>query len=72
MYGLFGATKGYMPCKAVAASTTATGRAMIEETKAIVEDLGATVCYGECRSKRTLRSDVQTVTVCVCVLDRRY
>ena len=47
IYGLFGSATGYMPCKAVAASTTATGRAMIEKTREVVEARGATVVYGD-------------------------
>ena len=47
MYGLFGANFGYLPCKAVAASTTAIGRAMIQKTKEVVEARGARVVYGD-------------------------
>ena len=49
MYGLWGATKGYLPCQAIASSTTAIGRDMIMRTKAIVEATvaGSEVVYGD-------------------------
>ena len=47
MYGLFGSTTGYIPCKAVAAGTTAKGREMIDTTKEVVEQMGGRVIYGD-------------------------
>lgn len=47
MYGLFGSSTGYIPCKAVAASTTAKGREMIDKTKEVVEEMGGRVIYGD-------------------------
>ena len=47
-YGVMGASKGYLRCKPAAAAITATGRNMILETKAFVEDTyGAEVIYGD-------------------------
>lgn len=49
VYGVLGATKGMMPCVPIAASVTATGRAMIKQTKKLVEELvpGSRVIYGD-------------------------
>ncbi len=49
VYGFLGATKGMLPCVPIAASVTATGRAMIQQTKAAVERLvpGSKVVYGD-------------------------
>ncbi|RYF09614.1 MAG: hypothetical protein EOO40_06590, partial [Deltaproteobacteria bacterium] len=47
-YGSLGASMGYLPCKAAAAAVTATGRQMILDTKAFVEDkYGGEVIYGD-------------------------
>lgn len=48
-YGVLGATKGMMPCVPIAASVTATGRAMIKQTSRLVEELvpGSRVIYGD-------------------------
>lgn len=47
-YGFLGATKGMLPIVPIAASVTATGRAMIKQTKALVEEMvpGSRVIYG--------------------------
>jgi DNA polymerase delta subunit 1 len=49
VYGFTGASKGMLPCVAIAASVTAEGRRMIEQTKAHVEENfpGAKVRYGD-------------------------
>ena len=49
VYGFFGAAQGYLPCLPLAASVTATGRAMIERTRDLVCELcpGAEVVYGD-------------------------
>lgn len=49
VYGFLGATKGILPCVPIAASVTATGRAMIQQTKAMAERLvpGSRVIYGD-------------------------
>lgn len=49
VYGFLGATKGMLPCVPIAASVTATGRAMIGQTKRMVEELvpGSRVVYGD-------------------------
>ena len=49
MYGFTGAAKGILPCMAIASTTTAKGRSMIEETKTYVEKNfpGAIVRYGD-------------------------
>jgi DNA polymerase delta subunit 1 len=52
VYGFFGATRGILPLVEMAAAVTATGRAMIEHSKAMAEALvpGTRVIYGdECR-----------------------
>jgi DNA polymerase delta subunit 1 len=48
-YGFCGATKGFLPCVPIAASVTATGRAMIQKTKDLAESLvpGSRVVYGD-------------------------
>jgi DNA polymerase delta subunit 1 len=48
-YGFLGATKGMLPCVPIAASVTATGREMIKQTAAKVQDIapGSTVVYGD-------------------------
>ncbi len=48
-YGFLGASKGFLPCVPIAAAVTATGRAMIEKTKAMAESLvpGSRVVYGD-------------------------
>jgi len=49
VYGFLGATKGMLPCVPIAASVTATGRAMIQQTKELAEKLvpGSRVIYGD-------------------------
>ena len=49
VYGFTGASKGYLPCVPIAAAVTATGRAMIEHTRRLAEELlpGTTVIYGD-------------------------
>lgn len=49
VYGFAGATKGFLPCVPIAASVTATGRLMIQKTKALAESLvpGSRVVYGD-------------------------
>ena len=49
VYGFLGATKGFMPIVPIASAVTATGRAMIEHTKALAEALvpGSRVVYGD-------------------------
>ena len=48
-YGFLGASKGLLPCVPIAASVTATGRRMIAQTKALVEEYvpGSRVVYGD-------------------------
>lgn len=48
-YGFAGATKGFLPCVPIAASVTATGRAMIQKTRDLAEALapGSQVVYGD-------------------------
>lgn len=48
-YGFVGATKGMLPMVPIAASVTATGRNMIQQTKALAEKLvpGSRVIYGD-------------------------
>lgn len=55
VYGFLGATKGFLPIVPIAASVTATGRDMIQKTKALVESLapGSRVVYGDTVSCRT-------------------
>jgi DNA polymerase delta subunit 1 len=49
IYGFTGATKGMLPCVAIASTVTMRGRQMIEETKNYVEEHfpGANVRYGD-------------------------
>lgn len=49
VYGFLGATKGMLPCVPIAASVTAIGRGMIQQTKRLVETLvpGSIVVYGD-------------------------
>jgi len=49
MYGFTGASKGILPCMAIASTTTRKGRSMIEDTKNYVEANfpGAKVRYGD-------------------------
>jgi DNA polymerase delta subunit 1 len=49
VYGFCGATRGMLPCVPIASSVTATGRIMIKQTKALVEELvpGSRVIYGD-------------------------
>lgn len=49
VYGFLGATRGMLPIVYIAASVTATGRAMIQETKRLVESMvpGSRVIYGD-------------------------
>ncbi len=49
VYGFLGATRGMLPCVPIAASVTATGRAMIQQTKELAESLapGSRVIYGD-------------------------
>ena len=48
-YGFTGANKGFLSCVPIAASVTATGRLMIQKTKALVEETvpGSRVVYGD-------------------------
>jgi DNA polymerase delta subunit 1 len=48
-YGFLGAGHGFLPCAPIAASVTATGRSMIQQTKLAVERLhpGSRVVYGD-------------------------
>lgn len=48
-YGFLGASNGMLPCVPIAASVTATGRRMIAQTKALVEEYvpGSRVVYGD-------------------------
>lgn len=47
-YGFCGASKGFLPCVPIAASVTATGRRMIEQTRHLAQTLvpGSKVVYG--------------------------
>ena len=58
MYGFTGASKGILPCMAIASTTTRKGRSMIEETKNYVEANfpGAKVRYGGTRYHNHYRS----------------
>ena len=58
MYGFTGASKGILPCMAIASTTTRKGRSMIEETKNYVEVNfpGAKVRYGGTRYHYHYRS----------------
>jgi DNA polymerase delta subunit 1 len=48
IYGFTGANKGILPCRPIAACTTATGRDMIKQTSQIAkEEYGAFVVYGD-------------------------
>lgn len=49
VYGFCGASRGFLPLQDIAASVTATGRAMISQTKALAEKLvpGSRVVYGD-------------------------
>jgi DNA polymerase elongation subunit (family B) len=49
VYGFLGASHGFLPCVPIAAAVTATGRLMIEKTKAMAESLvpGSEVVYGD-------------------------
>lgn len=49
VYGFTGASKGMLPCVAIASTVTAEGRHMIEQTKEYVEEnfTGAVVRYGD-------------------------
>lgn len=49
VYGFLGATKGMLPCVPIAASVTATGRLMIQQTRDLAEKLvpGSRVIYGD-------------------------
>lgn len=49
VYGFFGATRGMLPVVQLAAAVTATGRTMIEHSKALAETLvpGTRVIYGD-------------------------
>lgn len=49
VYGFMGATRGMMPMVPIAASVTATGRNMIQQTKRLAEELvpGSRVIYGD-------------------------
>lgn len=49
VYGFLGATRGMLPIVYIAASVTATGRAMIQQTKHLVEAMvpGSRVIYGD-------------------------
>lgn len=49
VYGFTGASKGFLPCVPIAASTTATGRRLIDETKQMCLDMvpGSDVVYGD-------------------------
>lgn len=63
VYGFGGATKGMLPCVPIAASVTATGRAMIQKTKALAESLvpGSRVVYGVSgRRARAVRASLRS------------
>ena len=49
VYGYVGATKGMLPCVPIAASVTATGRRMIEQTSQLAQTLvpGSQIVYGD-------------------------
>ena len=49
VYGYVGATKGMLPCVPIAASVTATGRRMIEQTSQLAQSLvpGSRIVYGD-------------------------
>jgi len=49
VYGYVGATKGMLPCVPIAASVTATGRRMIEQTSRLAQTLvpGSRIVYGD-------------------------
>jgi DNA polymerase delta subunit 1 len=47
VYGFCGASRGYLPCVGISASTTAIGRDMLQKTKTYVESIGGHVVYGD-------------------------
>jgi DNA polymerase elongation subunit (family B) len=47
VYGFCGASRGFLPCVGISASTTAIGRDMLQKTKAYVESIGGHVVYGD-------------------------
>lgn len=63
VYGFTGASKGILPCVAIASTTTMKGRSMIDETKAYVEKHypGSIVRYGDTDSVM-VQFDVQGKT----------
>ena len=56
VYGFCGASKGFLACVPLAASTTAMGRSMIAQTKRLAEELvpGSRVIYGDTDSVMVL------------------
>lgn len=62
VYGLTGATVGKLPCLAVASSTTAYGRQMIEKTKAEVESR-YTIANGYTHDAQVIYGDTDSVMV---------
>ena len=63
-YGFCGASKGYLPCVPIAASVTATGRQMIQQTKHLAETLvaGSRVVYGETCTSCLFRPPARPLT----------
>jgi len=73
IYGFTGATKGMLPCVAIASTVTMRGRQMIEETKNYVEEHfpGAKVRYGDSVTGDTpivFRKDEKTFVGNICWL----
>jgi DNA polymerase delta subunit 1 len=62
VYGLTGATVGKLPCLAIASSTTAYGRQMIEKTKAEVE-AKYTIANGYTHDAQVIYGDTDSVMV---------
>ena len=62
VYGLTGATVGKLPCLAIASSTTAYGRQMIEKTKAEVE-AKYTIANGYSHDAQVIYGDTDSVMV---------
>ena len=62
VYGLTGATVGKLPCLAIASSTTAYGRQMIEKTKAEVE-ARYTIANGYTHDAQVIYGDTDSVMV---------
>ncbi|KAK5034457.1 DNA-directed DNA polymerase delta [Exophiala sideris] len=62
VYGITGATVGKLPCLAIASSTTAYGRQMIEKTKAEVEQK-YTIANGYSHDAQVIYGDTDSVMV---------